>query len=48
MRTSEYDLPEEMVDDIVERCISDVRRGAGSRRGREYDGPGEDTSEEEY
>ncbi|KAL5518646.1 hypothetical protein ACEPAH_329 [Sanghuangporus vaninii] len=48
VRTSEYDLPEELLDDIVERCVSDVRRGSRRTRGGEYDGPGEDMSEEEY
>ncbi|OCB85234.1 Translin [Sanghuangporus baumii] len=48
VRTSEYDLPEDLLDDIVERCVSDVRRGSRRPRGGEYDGPGEDMSEEEY
>jgi len=47
VRTSEYDLPEDLLDDIVERVVTDVRSGNGRRRGRgrEYE---EEESEEEY
>ncbi|EJD04301.1 Translin [Fomitiporia mediterranea MF3/22] len=50
VRTSEYDLPEDMLDDIVEHCVSDVRRGGSSGRGRQRFGGGEyeEESEEDY